>query len=258
MPEQPSIQAPYDQVQDELKAEFRKSIQKLSTSYATAVVTCSVEAVINPKNYGDVAQLFHITAYVLKFICKLKSSVASKLKTEDEGEVLTVDEINKAEMLWLQEIQKSIVNSQKFSQLEASLRLFVDENGLYRCGGRLRNAPLPSDSKFVLIPEEHYVTELIIRNCHNNVIHNGVKDTLTELRQRYYVCRGRQVVKKFITKCLVCRKLEVKPLPTPSPSDLPEYRLSDDFAFSRCGIDFVGPLFVRDIFPRMQPCTRCT
>ena len=93
-----------------------------------------------------------------------------------------MDEIKKAEMLWLQEIQKSIVNSKRFSQLKASLRLFVDENGLYHCGGRLKNAPLPFDSKFpVLIPEEHYVTELIIRNCHNNVMHNGVKDTLTEL-----------------------------------------------------------------------------
>ena len=215
------------------------------------MMTCSVEVVINPKNYGDVTQLFHITAYVLKFIHKLKSSVPPKLKTEDEGEVLTVDEINKAEVLWLQEIQKSIVNSQTFSQLKASLRLFVDENGIYHCGGRLKNAPLPFDSKFpVLIPEEHYVTELIIRNCHNNVMHNGVKDTLTELRQRYYVCRGRQVVKKFITKCLVCQKLEVKPLPTPPLSDLPEYRLSDDFAFSRCGIDFAGPLFVRDIFSK--------
>ena len=164
-PKQPNIQVPYDQVQDELKAEFRKSIQKLSTNYATAMVTCSVEVVINPKNYGDVAQLFRITAYVLKFIRKLKSSVAPKLRTEDEGEVLTVDEINKAEMLWLQEIQKFIVNSQKLSQLKASLRLFVDENGLYRCGGTLKNALLLFDSKFpVLIPEEHYVTELIIRN----------------------------------------------------------------------------------------------
>ena len=124
-----------------------------------AVVTCSVEVVINPKNYGDVAQLFCITESVLKFICKLKSSIAPKLKTEDEGEVLTVDEINKAEMLWLQEMQKSMVNSQKFSQLKASLRLFADENGLYHCGGRLKNAPLPFDSKFpVLIPRRalHY------------------------------------------------------------------------------------------------------
>ena len=148
-------------------------------------------------------------------------------------------------------MQKSIVNSQKFSQLKESLRLFADENGLYCCSGRLKNASLPFDSKLpVPIPEEHYVTELIIKNCHNNVVHNGVKDTLTELRQRYYICRGRQVFKKFINRCLVCRKLEVKPLPTPPPSDLPKYILSDDFAFSRCGIDFVGPLFVIDIFSK--------
>ena len=189
--------------------------------------------------------------YVLKFIQKLKSSIAPKLKTEDEGEVLTVDEINMAKMLWLQEMQKSTVNSQKFSQLKASSRLFADENGLYHCSERLKSVPLPSDSKFpFLIPEEHYVTELIIRNCHNNVMHHGVKDTLTEQLQKCYVCRGRQVVKKFINKCLVCRKLEVKPLPSPPPSDLPEYRLSDDCSFSKCGIDFAGPLFVRDIFSK--------
>ena len=122
-PEQPNLHAPYDQVKDELKVEFRKSIQKLSTNYATTVVTCSVEAVINPKNYGDVAQLFRITAYPLKFICKLKPSIAPKLKAEGESEVLTVVEVNKAEMLSLQEIQKSIVSSQMFSQLKASLSL---------------------------------------------------------------------------------------------------------------------------------------
>ena len=132
-PEQPNIQAPYDQVQDEMKAEFRNNIQKLSTNHTTAELTCFVEAVINPKNYGDVTQLFRIRAYVLKFILRLKSSVAPKLKTEDEGECLIVDEINKAEMLWLEGMQKSIVNSQKFSQLKASLRLFADKNSLYHC-----------------------------------------------------------------------------------------------------------------------------
>ena len=74
-PEQPNIQAPYDQVQDEMEAEFRKSIQKLSTNYKTAAVTCSFESVFSPRNFGDVAQLSRITAYVLKFICKVRSSV---------------------------------------------------------------------------------------------------------------------------------------------------------------------------------------
>ena len=66
------------------------------------------------------------------------------------------------------------------------------------------------------------------------------------------------MVQKFITKCLVCWKLEVKPLPTPPPSYLPEYRLSDDLAFSICRNDFEGPLFVRDIFSKDATITRCT
>ena len=81
-------------------------------------------------------------------------------------------------------------------------------------------------------------------------MHNGVQDTLTELHQKYYVYRGRQVVKKLISKCVLCQKLKTKQFETSPAADLPQFPLSDDFAFTSCGVDFCGPVFIKDIFSK--------
>ena len=94
------------------------------------------------------------------------------------------------------------------------------------------------------------MTQLTIKKCHDKVMHSSVQDTLTELHQKYYVYKGRQVVKKLINKCVLCRKLEAKPFATLPAADLPQFCLSDDFAFTNCGVDFCGPMFIKDIFSK--------
>ena len=34
----------------------------------------------------------------------------------------------------------------------------------------------------------------------------------------------------------------------PPTSQLPEFRLFDDFAFSSIGVDFAGPIYVKDVY----------
>eukprot|EP00795_Rhopilema_esculentum_P011295 gene11295-21485_t len=48
-----------------------------------------------------------------------------------------------------------------------------------------------------------------------------------------------------------------KPYDTPSASPLPPYRVSQDAAFSQIGIDFAGPLFVRDIYNNDNQSYKC-
>jgi hypothetical protein len=89
---------------------------------------------------------------------------------------------------------------------------------------------------------------MIVINCHQNVKHNGVKDTLTELRKKFWIVEGRQVVKKHLSKCVTCKIIQGNPYGTPPVSPLPSFGLSDDFAFSRIGVDFAGPVYVKDIY----------
>ncbi|XP_068761945.1 uncharacterized protein [Montipora capricornis] len=81
----------------------------------------------------------------------------------------------------------------------------------------------------------------------DQVLHNGVRETLTELRSCFWVVKGRQAVKTVIGKCSVCKKIEGRSYAVPHSPPLPEFRLSDEFAFSHVG---AGPMYVRDIFAK--------
>ena len=157
---------------------------------------------------------------------------------------LTAQEIVDAEEVWIREIQQRF-SSMQLKQLKHSLGLFVDNKGIIRSRGRIAKTNLPYEMKHpALLYSNHHVTELIVRNCHVRVKHNGVKETLAELRTRYWLIRGRQVVKRIIFSSVCCKKLEGKPYQNPSAGDIPSFRLEDELAFTNVGVDFAGPLFI--------------
>ena len=79
--------------------------------------------------------------------------------------------------------------------MQVSLDLFIDDTGVLRCGGRLSQSLLSYDTKYsILLPPEHHLTNLVILNCHKRVHHNGLRDTLTELRDQFWIPKGRQYV----------------------------------------------------------------
>ena len=69
---------------------------------------------------------------------------------------------------------------------------------------RIRNSPLPSNSRNpVLLPAKHPFVMLVIRDAHEAVKHSGIRDTLTTLRERFSILRGREAVKQFIRRCVI-------------------------------------------------------
>ena len=57
-------------------------------------------------------------------------------------------------------------------------------------------------------------------------------------------------MKTAIGNCSVCKKLQGRSYAVPPPPPLPEFRLSDEFAFTRVGVDFAGPIYVKDVFAK--------
>ena len=76
-------------------------------------------------------------------------------------------------------------------------------------------------------------------------MHDGVKETLTELRSTFWLARGRQVVKKLLYSCVTCRRHEGKPYQAPPPPPLPEFRVKTAPAFAFTALDYAGPLYVK-------------
>ena len=84
-----------------------------------------------------------------------------------------------------------------------------------------------------------------------------MRETLTELRSKYCIIGGRQIVKNVLSKCIVCKRFSAKPYGTIPAPPLPPYRVSDDFAFTKIGVDFAGPLFVRNIYSEDDTMNKC-
>jgi hypothetical protein len=103
-----------------------------------------------------------------------------------------------------------------------------------------------------LLPRKHHFTELVILNCYETVKHNGIRETLTELRSNYWIQKGRQAVKVLLSRCVACKRLLGKPYGKQPTPPLPDFRVSDDPDFSKIGIDFAGPLYVKDIYRRVE------
>ena len=109
----------------------------------------------------------------------------------------------------------------------------------------------------IFIPSDTYFTKLLICDCHIQVLHSTLNSTLNYLRNTYWICQVRKVVKQVIKKYVVCKKALSRPLRGPEPPHLPSYHLSDDYAFSNTGIDFVGPLYLKNIYGDIDSLFKC-
>ena len=162
-----------------------------------------------------------------------------------------------SESLWILESQKFLPLNRNFKQQCAQLGVIRDTNGILRCKGRLCNSSLPEAAKFpAWLPCDHHITRLIIRDCHHRVMHNGVRETLTELRSRFWLTRGRQVIRKQIYNCVVCTRYEGKSYKVEPSSDMPEFRFKEGYPFASTGVDFAGPLFVKTVFGKELQVTK--
>ena len=144
--------------------------------------------------------------------------------------LLSLAEITEAKTLWYKHlIQRIIETSKGFKQVQVSLHLFKDKSGIWRCRGRLSNADIELSAK-------HF----------ENFAHNiGLR-------------------KKFVKKA-ICQEGNLSrrsSLNVPCAKDMKEertefhlnhhyqnlFRVTDDFAFTRVGVDFAGPVYVKPIF----------
>ena len=97
----------------------------------------------------------------------------------------------------------------------------------------------------ILLPKKGHLAILVVRRAHERVLHNGVKDTLTEVRSKFWLLKGRTLIKKVVHQCVTCRRFEGKPYLGPAPPPLPEFRVKESPPFTYTGVDFAGPLYTK-------------
>lgn len=115
---------------------------------------------------------------------------------------------------------------------------------MLRCKGRIHNCSLPYSAKCpILLPRKHHFTNLVIRQSHENVNHDGVGETLAEIRDQFWIIKGRQAVKDLFSKCVTCKEIQWRANSSAPTPLVPSF----DLAFSKVGVDFAGLLYVKNI-----------
>ena len=214
-----------------------------------------VHTIIDHTRFSSLNKLLRVTAYVRRFVT-LSRRQGLPSETVQTSQFITAIEVKAAEELWMRSVQSEsfgaeLAYCQSNGKQGAPLRvsqfgLFIDDHGLLRCRGRINNALLNVDCKNpILLPSDHAWVKLLIQHVHREIKHSGTADTLATLREKYWILKGRQTVKKVIRSCVTCNKLEGASYSASVPPDLPDFRTSDDPPFCHTGIDFAGPLFVK-------------
>ncbi len=209
----------------------------------------SIAQIITPTRFSDLQRLLRTTAWVLRFANARKNVTVCKRET------LQVHEIENARNVWIREIQNEAYGDE-FANLQREktprlplvrqLRLFTLDDNIIRCGGRIHNAPVEHSAKFpILLPANHHFTLLVINDAHKRLQHAGLNQTLTHIRQKYWIPTARQYIKKTLRRCVTCRKVLGTPYTAPDPPPLPTYRMIDSHPFTVTGVDFTGAIYVK-------------
>ncbi|XP_043283141.1 uncharacterized protein [Venturia canescens] len=217
----------------------------------------------------DIPELKKICCLVTTTECELFSKFSSfsklrriiayclRLKRDNHYKgSLNAEELNQAELKivklaqgaeFKQELQDlndnhNIANSSKLKTLNP----FVDEEGILRVGGRLKNAQLPYTQRHpALLPRSHRITSLIIEHHHQQNYHSGIQTTLYAIRRQYWIIDGRSQIRKVIRNCITCFRAN----PTTAAytmGNLPSLRVTEARPFSKVGVDYCGPFFIKE------------
>lgn len=133
----------------------------------------------------------------------------------------------------------------KATSLARNLSLFLDQNGILRCKGRMTNTSWSYDMKHpILLPKDCSFTEKIIQEVHEKNYHVGVPHTLSLVRRKFWIPQGRAKVQKILKRCPQCIKHGGGPYKLPPTPSLPAERVNYSSPFTYTGMDYFGPVFV--------------
>lgn len=204
------------------------------------------------KKYSVLTKLVKVIAHCLRFVnnCKLKTKEFRK------GGSLTPKELEQSMNTLIILAQResfgyevSLLTKQKYLKPKhrlLALSPFIDECGIMRVGGRLKNANVPYDQKHqILLEGKHKLSILIFKNEHIRLQHAGPLLLLNAVRDRYWPTNGMNIAKSVVQKCVTCFKAKPQPA-TAIMSNLPKSRVTVSYPFSTVGVDYAGPFLVKD------------
>ena len=188
---------------------------------------------------------------------KMKELKSSAKDNQKKGFNLSVDQLRKAEEVVVKYVQqqhyseetKDIlspgVKTVKTSSALYTLDPFI-EDGIIRVGGRISRSAASYDTKHpIVLPQQSEVAIAVVMDIHKEVGHMGRNAVLAQLRKKYWIPKAGALIKRILSRCVVCRRYRVTACKQ-KMSDLPSERVvADKPPFAHTGMDYFGPIDIK-------------
>lgn len=170
---------------------------------------------------------------------------------------LSAAEIHHARRYWIRKSQQESFSSEyqrlmkgrqvfRCSRLQKLVPL-MDVDNIMRITGRLNKVKAITclETQPILLCYKSRVARRITEEAHRNLCHGGAQLTMQYLRQRYWIVGMGILVNSVIHQCVICtryRQATARQL----MADIPRTRLIPGPAFENCGVDYAGPITIRE------------
>ena len=156
--------------------------------------------IINCDRFSNLNSVLRVTAYMLRFVNKIKRRLLRRTEDYEESDELNASNIDQAESLWIRTVQANAFSNeisylQKGRQVKPhrvnQFALYLNDNQVLKCSGRINNSSLQPESKHpILLASSHQLVKSLIRQTHERVKHSSVNNTLATIRERFWILRG--------------------------------------------------------------------
>ncbi|KAL7077898.1 hypothetical protein ACQ4LE_002943 [Meloidogyne hapla] len=184
-----------------------------------------------------------IMVYILRFsklVLRKEGAPKFGINLISENGPLTAADITLAEIYLIRWEQKECLEELK------KYKHIVDDQSIIRLQTRMTNSQGPEGLIHpILLPKNSDVGKLLIAHIHKRLCHGGVDWTLTEYLTRYWQPRARQTVRRVISECMACRKMNSYKYALPQMPPLPNDRVQQRRPFQSIGVDYAGPTLTK-------------
>lgn len=213
-------------------------------------LTVTSAKIINIEHFSSFSRLIRVTSYCIRFIENFK-----RTQHERQYSGLSSNELNRATRMLAKLVQEAAFHQELLDvrngrPIHARSKLlclspFLNDEGIIRVGGRLKNAMLPYSTKHpIVLPASNHFTKLVIRYEHIKQLHAGVEGTFAAIRSKFWIITARNSVRQVVRNCVNCFRTKLA-IATQIMGNLPKARVQLSKPFQVCGIDYFGPLMIK-------------
>ncbi len=200
----------------------------------------------------DLISLIRVTAWILRY----SRNILPRRHPRQVPGPLTTSELQNAEILLVKAFQRRFL--QKEYQYLRSRRgarpalvsqhdLFINEDDIICCMGRLENATIKTSAKHpILLPKFSDRTTMIILYHHKRMLHGGVDIVIGSITQRYWIPSIKQRIRTVIRTCVTCRRVSGKAYRAPNHAPLHAFRVDNALPFTVGGVDYTSAFVIRE------------